>query len=98
MSTAASTLITRVDTGTSVDILEKVNNTWWRVSYGGISGYMMAQYLTESTPVPSIPPDTGGAESGQDEVEDNQYAIHILCKTKEEAERVLKLLKTAVLT
>ncbi len=92
-----NTPITRLETGTTVTILEKMNSTWWRVKAGTRTGYVMAQYLTELNVTPVNPGAKDDGEAGQDEVEDNQYAIHILCKNKEEADTVLRLLKGAVI-
>lgn len=92
-----NTPIDRLPTGMVVEIIEKVNNKWWKIKANGKTGYSMAEYLTDLSigPVnPSAPDNSGG---GQDEVENNQFAIHILCKDRDEAEKMLRLLKGAVL-
>lgn len=90
--------LTRLENGTTLDILEKTNATWWRVkSPDGLIGYVMKQYITETgiTPVNPQAPDNG--ESGADEIEDNQHIVNILCKDEAEAKRLLEVLKGAEL-
>lgn len=96
MSTAGEP-ITRVVLGTVVNVLEKTNATWWKVQAGKDVGYVMKQYLTELNVAPVNPAAPDNGDAGQDEVEDNQFAIHLLCKSQVEADAVLKLLKTAVI-
>lgn len=94
--TTSSTPITRVATGQIVDLLEKVNLTWWRVRYRAYVGYMMAQYLTELNVPPMEPNATDDAEGGQDEIEDAQYKVTIICDSQDEVDKLLKQLKTAI--
>lgn len=40
----------RVRYGWAVQVQEKVDNSWYRISYNGQSGYILGQYLTSSRP------------------------------------------------
>lgn len=90
-STAGAVLM-RMDTGTVVDILEVVNASWWRVRHNGVVGYAMAQYMTAiNAPSPADPSDGGAGQTAPE----SGLVVHIPCKTREEADMVLRLLKTA---
>ena len=90
--------IERLETGVVVTILEKTNATLCKVQTSSkLIGYVMTKYLTELNVEPVNPAAQDDGEAGKDEVEDNQFAIHLLCKSQAEADAVLKLLKTAVI-
>lgn len=95
MSTVTD-IITRMDAGSFIGVVEKTNDTWWKVQVGTQVGYVMMKYLTVTNIAPVNPNAKDDGEGGQDEVEDNQHVIHLLCKDEAEAIAVLKLLKTAV--
>lgn len=90
-------VVTRVSAGTFIGVIEKTNESWWKVQVGTQVGYMMARYLTQTNIAPVNPAANDDGEAGRDEVEDNQHVIHILCKDEAEASAMLKLLKTAVI-
>ena len=75
MRTSASTsasVITTIPKGTSVEVVDKSNNDWYKVSYNGQTGYASSKYITldnnnssdnDSNNAPVAPPATS-AEKG----------------------------------
>ena len=88
--------LTRMETGTIIDILEKPSNTWWKVKHQNLTGYVMAKYVVQIDVPPTNPTAPDNADGGNDEVE-NPYTVHIPCKTRQEADLVLRLLKSAIM-
>lgn len=95
-TSTANTPLKRLDTGTIVDIIEKTNDNWWRVKAGPTVGYVMAKYVTQINVTPADPTAPDNGDPGRDEVEDNQFAVYLLCKNKAEADSLMRIFKTAV--
>lgn len=63
-------VIGTLDSGASVDVLDRSNASWYAVSYGGYNGYISSSYLSASSVEPSLPSSsapnysTDGLESG----------------------------------
>lgn len=69
--------------GSTVDVWEHTNNTWWKVRYMGKEGYAMLRFLTApaiDAPAQSVP---------------DTWTVNIHCASKEEAETLIRLLKSA---
>lgn len=65
----ATVAVGRIPQGSTVEVLEETTPEWWRVSYAGVTGYAMAQYLERITAQEETPePETQEAEPGVDAV------------------------------
>ena len=62
-ASATSSVITTIPKGTNVEILDKSNNDWYKVSYNGQTGYASSKYITLDNNAPVAPPATS-AEKG----------------------------------
>lgn len=51
-----STVYSLLPTGATVDVLEKVNDYWLKISYGGKIGYVSASYITYTSAAPAPAP------------------------------------------
>lgn len=51
-----STVYGLLPTGASVQVLEKVNDYWLKISYGGKTGYVSASYITYTSAAPAPAP------------------------------------------
>lgn len=76
-------LVTRVPKGATVEVLDAGDGVWWRIGYGGKTGYAMAQYLTMASGEADSPAADGGKN------------LVIPCGSEAEAEKMLALLKAA---
>ncbi len=47
--TKSSVVLVRVPIGQTVEIISKTNDEWWQVSYQKILGYMMSEFLRETS-------------------------------------------------
>lgn len=76
-STSAKELTT-IKVGTVVEVIEETNADWLKITYGGMTGYMMKKYLAKTT-----------AQGG----DTNGAYIKIPCGTAEKAKEFLEILK-----
>ena len=51
---SGAAVLKAIKLGEKVDVVEETNDTWSKIIYGGITGYMMKKFLAkDSTPVPA---------------------------------------------
>ncbi len=73
----------QIPKGATVDVLDTGDGVWWKIAYGGKTGYAMARYMTMVS---------GEADSPSP---DGAKSLVIPCGSAAEAEKVLALLKSA---
>ena len=44
-ASTSSSVITKIKIGTEVELIEKTNETWYKIKYDKYEGYMMTKYL-----------------------------------------------------
>ncbi|WP_438444565.1 C40 family peptidase [Gorillibacterium sp. sgz5001074] len=65
----SSTVYSLLPAGTQVNVIEKVNDYWLKISYGGKTGYVSPSYITYSAPAPAPAPSTDSSTTAAKVIE-----------------------------